>query len=262
MKKINKSINQPALLAAYYAANPLDTWSNFTNTDQAGKCETQDALRRDQYHLCAYCEIDLLRGDGMGNDDFRVEHFHPKSRPPQPPPNWDLDWGNLLGTCHGGSVSTVSEASRCTNPDYSCDIPKGNQVLGGLILNPITDIPAFPPLFAFQEDGQMRVSENCPPNLKTQAERTITELRLSGDSSQNILAARLSKLRAAVIENLRDTIKVSIQQGKTLEFAMEELAEIMFPSAPQDSWPAFFSTIRWYLGPVAEDRLKEINYSG
>ena len=50
------------------------------------------------------------------------------------------------------------------------------------------------------------------------------------------------------------------EEGLELDAALEVLADTYF-NADED-WPAFFTTIRWYLGPHAENRLKTLAYKG
>jgi uncharacterized protein (TIGR02646 family) len=260
MKKVNKSMLVPQGLDDYLQENPNDTWGDFRNNDQAAHKVVQNTLRSDQRGLCAYCEIDLARYHGVGHDDFRVEHFHPKKRPPEPPPNWDLEWHNLLAVCRGGSEKYLGDNSRSTSPDHSCDVPKNEQNLTGVILNPLEDIPAFPPIFEFDESGGMQVALNCPELLRDKAEKTIQYLHL--DLRANVISHRLRRLRKAVIDNLRNQIMAELSMGKTEIEAASELAEIYFSSQQNSQWPAFFSCIRWYLGPSAEARLQAIDYNG
>lgn len=241
-------------------ANADSTWEQFKGNNPGAHPEIKATLIRDQRGLCAYCEIDLAQYGGQGLDDFRVEHFHPKKRPPHPPPNHDLNWQNLLGVCSGGNVRDIGDPGPFTKNDYSCDEPKGHKNLTGVILNPLTDIPSWPPIFAFTEDGGMKVSLLCPPHLQKQVQASLTELRLTDNVALKPRALRLDTLRKGVIDWLRDQLLIRQAQGKTLEEVSAELAEEMFPSDPEQPWPAFFSCIRWYLGPAAEARLQAVGY--
>lgn len=135
MKRVLKGA-EPPLLLAYRQKSPQNTWEQFCKSD-ARKNEIQQQLKADQGGLCAYCEINLLDAAGTDKADFRVEHFHPKSDTSSGM-NWHLHWPNLLGCCHGGSRSDVVDASkRATTPDHSCDVPKKDKNLTGVILNPL-----------------------------------------------------------------------------------------------------------------------------
>lgn len=274
MKKILK-LDEPAILRDFREQHPDATWEQFKNECQEGYHAVQAALRQNQRKLCAYCENDMLSFAGKGLDDFRVEHFHPKKRPPEPPPNWDLDWRNLLGVCHGGSAKGVGKEERFTAPDLSCDASKGDKILDDVILNPLYDIPAFSLIFKYDEQGGMDVDmEQCPTHLQEKAKNTIAHLNLSQSQNRSKNAkppknTRLARFREAVIRNLRIKIAEQMPQGHSTEaemetamkVAMEQLADVYFQDN-DDSWPRFFSCIRWYLGTAAEEKLKSIGYKG
>lgn len=263
MKTIKKSSKLPIGLSDYYKENPGNKWTQFTGNDRNGAEEVQAYLRRDQRELCAYCENDLKTFNGIGLPDFRVDHFIPKS-PHNPPPNRSLEWNNLRAVCTGGNAQFIGDPNRFqSHPDHSCDVPKGQKNLHGVILDPVNDIAPFEEVFSFDEDGRMFVSPNCDPIKKDRAERTITELRLSPLPEKDVPHPRLVKFRKGMVEFLRDELmKRSVLEGQSTAKAMEELAEIFFPSQPDAEWPAFFSTVRWFLGPVAEQRLIQIKYLG
>ncbi len=263
MKKVLKRSNVPPLLNKYLVANPDNEWKQFTGNDRNGHAEVKGALRADQRGLCAYCEIDLALGDGHGLDDFRVEHFYPK-KPHHPPPNHALNWQNLLAVCTGGNARGVAASARFTSPDHSCDVPKANHNWVGKILDPLTDIPAFPPLFSYEENtGAMAVDRvSCPADLIEKAEASIDKLRLSPPQTSTTPDSRLLRFRKAVIDKLREDIQVRLESGYSVPEASAQLAEAYFPASHNLSWPAFFSCIRWYLGPSAERRLHEIDYRG
>lgn len=260
MKKTIKCTQEPKFLAQYRQEHPTDNWKkDFKPNCPDGYKQIKKQIIEDQKGLCAYCEIDLKLGYGVGIDDFRVEHFYPES-PHNPPPNYALDWDNMLGCCTGGNAKGVTDSSeRFTSPDHSCDVPKASKNLTGIILNPLTDIPAFPGLFKFIEQGinagMMEVDPVlCPKSLFQPAKRSLTELNLN--------AKRIKRFRSAVIDKLREEIEFNLSIGMTEEEALRELAELHFPDQPILYWPAFFSTIRWYLADMAEERLKHIAYNG
>lgn len=262
MKKVLK-LDEPAMLREFREQNPDATWEQFKDECQEGYDAVRMTLRQNQRNLCAYCENDMPNFDGHGLDDFRVEHFHPKKRPPEPPTNWDLAWDNLLGVCSGGNSRYVGDKERFTTPDTSCDVPKKDKILDDIILNPLYDIPAFPLIFKYDEQGGMAVDlVQCPEHLLAKAENTIKHLNL-GASKNNTLQRqrRLTRFREAVLKNLRTEIRKQMDQGFSMEQAMAQLADTYFEENG-DAWPRFFSCIRWYLGPVAEAKLKSIGYQG
>ena len=156
MKRICKG-SEPQSLTHYREAHPHDDWDQFRRAVDGGRRlyrAVANKLRLDQGGLCAYCEIDLKSSTTAGDlDDFRIEHFHPKSTS-SPQHNYHLDWLNLLGVCHGGSSRQVVDAAdRFTAPDLHCDAFKDQDGIDRSqdILNPLS-IPAFPPLFDFSRD--------------------------------------------------------------------------------------------------------------
>lgn len=255
MKLVRKSATTPKKLAAFIANSPTADWDQFKGKKGRYK-ELVQQLRVDQHNLCAYCEIDLLEStDNTTVGDFRVDHFHPKS-PHQPPPNWALDWGNLLATCHGGSQKEVTgadeEHARFTAPDVCCDVPKKDHDWTTKILNPLTDIPAFPCLFEYAESsGEITVDEaSCPPELRTKAQTSIDLLRLD--------APRLRRWRKEIMEALSDQIAALMQNGTDIDAARQAVAQAVFA----DQFPRFFTCVRWYLGMAAEAELKRLAYQG
>jgi len=255
VKHIPKGL-EPEKLANYRLGKPANTWQQFARTEHR-RLTVQDQLKKDQGWLCAYCEIDLIDKTVDGEADFRVEHFHPKSDKASGH-NWHLDWQNLLGCCHGGSQSTVADAAtRFTSPDTSCDVPKGNKNLDGIILNPI-HLPAFPALFSCsRSSGELSVLEqNCRVSGVDveQAEKTIQELNLN--------APRLNRLRKQVLNELNRQLRTFIEQGQDVGLARKKLARVHLSRNQAGRWQAFFTAIRSYLGSDAEQHLEDSGYQG
>ncbi|RVU83712.1 TIGR02646 family protein [Leucothrix sargassi] len=255
MKRIVRG-QEPQGLLQFRQRNPDKTWKQFKQFNKATLRELQTAIRSQQGGLCAYCEIDFCPPRSSGAPDSRIEHFHPKSDK-KGGHNWHLDWSNLYGCCHGGTRPNVADAkSRYTSPDHSCDVPKGDQNLDGLILDPVT-IPAYPPLFDVARNGIISVNErNCyhadiEANLAT---GSITHLRLN--------AERLKRLRRAELNAINQMLGDLVAQGMSVKAAREKLAKGLLRKDKQGRWPKFFSSIRSYLGKAAERQLKAIGYSG
>lgn len=260
MKKIYKRSNSPAFLEEHLRNNPNGTWVQFRDVRDGYK-EVVGALRTDQRNVCAYCENTFTDGIN-GLPDFSVEHFHPKT-PHNPPPNYSLLWTNLLGVCKGGNARDVDVRERFTLGDYSCDVPKEDFNLTDQILNPISDIPAFPPIFDFDEDGRMAVAATCPEPLFEKANVTIDKLRLSPENGGRSPQPRLIRFRKSALSHLKNQIEQEmIKCNGSLGAALDVLSQIYFDDNPINPYPAFFSCIRWYLGPAAEKRLREINFNG
>ena len=257
MKRVQKCPDEPELLARYKQRYPHDTWEKFHHRSRDGYRQVKRQILHDQYGLCAYCEINIKLTDEEDRvDDFRVEHFHPKTGTETEERNYHLEWKNMLGACHGGSQPRVAEADyrfSKMKEDRSCDVPKGGKSINTEILNPL-QIPAKEKLFSFDSfSGAMSVDgENCPEMLRKKAENTIAELNLN--------APRLKRLRLAVIEVLQEQVAELAAQDIPVEEAMEQLArELLVPNS-EGGYPAFFTTIRWFLGEAAEHVLRERDY--
>ena len=248
MKRIRKSAC-PEKLAAFAASSPLADWDQFRK--KPGRYQqVARQIRQDQHNLCAYCEIDLRKSPGNGQeDDFRIEHFYPK-KPHNPPPNHALDWQNLMGVCHGGSARNVAE--RFTPGDYCCDVDKGKHDWSEHLLDPLRDIPAYPALFQFSEStGEIQVNmAHCPSALQAKAQSSITLLKLN--------ASRLRRFRREILTELNLKIAALLAEGSSTEEAerLVALAEL------SDGLPRFFTCVRWYLDQSAEDLLHQIDYQG
>lgn len=255
MKAVRKSAPGPALLVNYAAVNPNNTWEQFRES-KPQRLQTKTQLHNDQRGLCAYCEIKLLLNPGNAEtDDFRVEHFHPKA-PHAPPPNWALDWTNLLACCHGGSSKKVSEPSRFRPTDPSCDVPKGSSNWVGTILDP-QQIPPLEMLFSFASNGvdagEISVDlSRCPAMLTSQAAESIDRLKLN--------AARLKLARKAAIEQMTEELSALIAEGHTASPAETLAAQFLDPQQPQ--WTAFPTCTRWVLGVQADQYLATNNFAG
>lgn len=259
MKKIIKSV-EPQSLTDYRALYPTDDWKKgfSKNAGREGVTAVRNSLLQEQGGLCVYCEIDLKISENA-NNDFRVEHFYPDN--PETTAsrvgdgvNYSLHWDNLFGCCHGGSVSTVVDNSvRCNPPDYHCDIHKANNDLTDFLLNPLTDVPSFPAIFTFNEDGKIFINEGLDDVLIDRATRTIESLRLN--------SATLDKLREAVISKLNDELLAMQERGDELGYSLCFLAETYLSKNEGGKYNSpFFSAVRWYLGPDAETFLERVGY--
>lgn len=249
MKRVYKSKEEPEALKRYRKKFPEESWEHFRRRARHGYQQVKEQIIHDQHGLCAYCEISIkLAEEDSEVDDFRVEHFYPKSATLKNHHNYHLDWRNLLGVCHGGSQPYVPDAEWRYSKnkfDRSCDVPKGSKPITSLMLNPLT-IPGKVRIFCYTEhSGKMLVDKtSCPKKLWYKAERTIKELNLN--------APRLMRMRLAVIQKLEDEIAAELEQGAALEDVLTMLAEIcLLPNYENISLP-FFSVTRWYLGEAAE----------
>ncbi len=260
MKNFQKG-EEPESLKNFRINHPDGTWdTKGTPRFRSSNARYQSVIKQlklDQSNLCAYCEIDLLEDPNPDSEDKRVEHFHPKSDT-SGSHNWALDWNNLLATCHGGQVSQVADEDRYTFPDVSCDIPKANKILDDVILNPL-DLPPFPLIFEFgTDDGSILVDQEACRQASIdpiKAQNTIDELHLD--------AGRLQKFRQALLDDLKDRLLMLIaEHGLDDSEAKALLAEDLLVKDDNNHWPAFFSTIRFYLLPESDLFLESSGYQG
>ncbi|ESS67029.1 hypothetical protein MGMO_173c00080 [Methyloglobulus morosus KoM1] len=252
----------PNLLTQYQSNNPDANWEQFKNECQQGYRDVQSQLRQDQGNLCCYCEIETRQAFGIGKDDFRVEHFHPKSDIVKSGAsrNWGLDWRNMLGCCHGGSERYVTDAQEryiSINAQRHSDTLKGEFILDDEILNPLT-IPPFPILFkANRRDGSFSVLEDNCRNADVSIDKANGCLAAD---KLNLNSEKLKELRKKAMDALNEQIQEEVSRGLSIEQAMSNVTKAQLRKNAQQYWPAFFTTIRSYLG--AENFLQSIQYSG
>ena len=247
MRGIRK-LQEPRKLAQYRASNPQGSWEDFRR-GRARRNAVKDALIAQQQGLCCYCEIDLKTSVQQGEiDDFRVEHFHPKSDC-STSHNWALDWQNLLACCSGGSATKVVDSqsrasqSDVSDLDHSCDVPKQDHNWDGVILNPL-NLPRHVCPFRFSRN-EPYISVNtavCEAHRidLTQAKTTIEKLRLH--------SPRLVRLREEKLNKLSDELSRLTQQGIPLEHAIEQINSIYLIVNDDGHLPGFYSAMKDFLG--------------
>ena len=252
----------PALLEQYQTDNPSANWEQFKNECQQGYKDVQEQLQLDQGNLCCYCEIDTKQGLGIGKDDFRVEHFHPKSDIGSSSHNWALDWQNMFGCCHGGSEKFVTDDKTRfvqKHAERHSDVIKSESIWDEKILNPL-EIPAFPILFqANRRDGSLSVEEDHCRDAGVDIEKANNCLH---PEKLNLNSVRLNSLRKATLDALNEQVEAALSAGLTIEDAILNLTKAELRKDDQQHWPRFFTTIRSYLGKTAEGYLMSINYTG
>ncbi|MEG3639925.1 retron system putative HNH endonuclease [Magnetococcus sp. PR-3] len=255
MKPIVKQA-EPAALTQFRQIYPEANWEGLRQANPPVYPHLKAQLRQDQGGLCAYCEIDLKpKKSPQEVDDFRIEHFHPKS---DIHGHWTLNWSNMLGVCHGGSQRRVTESGQRfteNKRDHSCDVPKGAKALDDIILNPL-NIPKTPALFHFDRAmGSMRVDQKACAQTGISAEKaqaTIDHLHLN--------SSRLLRMRQQVLDHLNEQLMTLMDDGLTLQQARDRLALAYLSKNHEGLWPvAFFSAIRHYLGQSAESQLTKEN---
>ncbi|SFV50720.1 hypothetical protein MNB_SV-9-314 [hydrothermal vent metagenome] len=259
MKKVNKNDNIPLELKEYFNANPQKSWNAFKNECQTGYKEVLKEIKQNQGGVCCYCELTFYDEKGI-RDDFRVEHFHPKSDNSNSKINWNLIWTNLLGCCHGGSDKTVLEKTRfiCNKKHRHSDILKAEKNWDDEILNPL-DIPAFPPIFKVSSKGIMSIEEE---NCKSISIDTIKAKNCLDEEKLNLNSIDLVKWRKAVFEKLEDEVEESFKITEDYEKAMLDTLDIYLSKDINGNFHSFFTTIRSYFEEDAEEFLRNNNYDG
>lgn len=282
MKKIKKT-SCPDVLTSYIVKHPIGdqehSWSCFCE-NTVNKRSVQKQIKIDQRGLCAYCELDFLEvpaeqrtSDGKGiKPDFRVDHFHPKSDMSVPGKNWHLDWHNLLGCCTGGDERNVVDSKRFIDEKTKrhCDAKKGDRVLDNIILNPLTEVPAFPCLWSISEnstedeiileasqDACNSVSEDC----YCKAKNTLDELNLNCSLLARFRCKALKRVQSHIKDKILSKISAGKVENQAVEEAIEEVMQMLYEAKPC-KWPPFFSTIRAKYAFAAEKQLKAIGYDG
>lgn len=245
MRQVAKS-QRPECLDIFDTPNELGSWNNFKGVYRDEYMALQRKLYEDQRGICAYCEINLILSPAAGSPDFRIEHYHPQS---DESANWRYNWDNLFATCGGGNVKPiVGHEDRFTAPDLSCDAIKGRRIIDDIAFSP-TSAELSGDIFAFNEEGQMKIADECPDHLVEKAQKTIEVLNLSRTFGKS---DRLDRLRSGVVDGMRSKVAADLAQGIDIDVSLGELADIFFANHMRDDWPAFVSLIQWYLGSAAE----------
>jgi len=260
MKKVNKNEIVPTELEKYFEDNPTATWEKFKNECQTGYKGVLQEIKNNQGGVCCYCEITFYDDKGI-RDDFRVEHFHPKSDTSNNK-NWNLIWTNLLGCCHGGSDKSVLGAKRFipNKKHRHSDVLKGEKPWDDEILNPLFEIPAFPPIFSVSlKDGEMSVLEkNCDD-----AGVNITKAKNCLDAKKlNLNSPVLKEWRVEILEKLNEQIEELFQTTEDFETSVIMVLSANLEKDSNGNYSAFFTTIRSYFKEDAEKFLRQNGYDG
>lgn len=167
----------PLELKSLVKAQPGRRWNS------AGEKDTHTAiaetLRHKQHRLCGYCE-------GPLRERGHVEHIHPRMTEvctTRISSNHHYDWQNLLLVC-GSSKH--------------CDGPKAGRDLCGEVLFPDRMDPEARYWDISSLDGEMRVIDGLPAEIRAAAERSIEELMLNDPV--------LKKMRVDVIQLIQEEL--------------------------------------------------------
>lgn len=267
MKKVLKKA-EPTKLAAFRTTQPDAGWEALRNDPSGGQTAYKDICQQtitDQGGLCAYCEV---RIQSNIPNQCRVEHFYPKSA--AAPPNWALEWNNMLAVCAGGSYKHA-KAPYTLEPleqNLSCDAHKNKMIQkGGLVencegwvLNPI-HLPALPSLFSLNKsDGCLSPNTTACANLDLRPNHHANTEKLVEHTIKmlNLNCYRLCQARLVVIRNIEHSKKNFRKKNVPADQALPQVAQRYF----RIPWPQFFTTICLCLGSAAEAHLESIQYQG
>jgi len=261
-------LDEPVELEQYRGSNPQSSWEQMRN-DATGRV-AYEAVRRQllegQGGLCGFCELGLHDHDPL---KCRVEHFHPKSDT-STPHNWALDWQNVIVVCMGGSQRYLGPPHTLEPlpENLSCDAHKDQMIKAGRlteqcegwIVAPV-DIPHCPCLFFLEKStGRLEPDELACANVTFPDNRhaSTEALVLHTITMLNLNCTRLCEARKRILWHIERSKKKLRDSGAHPDEALQALSERYF----RQRWPAFFTTIRFCLGPAAEKYLADVEFQG
>lgn len=267
MKPIVPLTELPEEAASYVEAiGELDgprAWNSFKDNCRNGYDSLKEALNRHQRGICAYCEIDLVAPRRRPNQhlidipDMEVEHFHPKHRE-ENGMRWVFEPSNLFLSCRNNSHgSALDDPNRIDSP-ASCGTFKGGNNPDDLPLDdrPLrpSELPAVGSAVSIDlQNGSISAHvANCRAAsvLESRVQATIKFFNLD--------CMRLRRARAGIVPGLGDQLlNYMAQLGGDDAAARRMMAEDMLLADSEGGLPPFFSTIREFLQPEAEDVLTE-----
>jgi len=179
MRTITRNPNPPACLAQQPQAQD---WRAFMNTP----CHQQvgDSLRKEQCHVCCYCEVEITAGDS------HIEHMAPRNPGHGLLPGPVYGYANLAASCNGGAVEHCGrfKDDRRRNSGY-----RYNAALFCLPHDPDTAR-----LFQYLPNGTVQPADGIDAQDARKADYTIGYLGLK--------CARLTGRRCTHARQLIDTL--------------------------------------------------------
>lgn len=263
MKRIQKG-EEPAKLAEYREKHPQRTWGKFRKTRSHSK-KIMEKLVEDQYGLCAYCEMNLKKGDQQ------VEHYHPKNDF-DPEKNWHLEWENLLGVCAGGkalktpqniaqgrTLSEEEEKRQSTEKHfYSCDVVKQGENREDIILDPLK-IPFSPNLLRLNEaNGQLEVDEQSCERIQIPIEKvkkTIQKLNLNATRLNRERLHHLNYFIGVGEDQSEEELGALVRGDLSIQEEKELMTTFLLPRNKQ--LYRFFSTSRYIFSRYADSDVEQ-----
>jgi len=256
LKQVGQLAGRPLRVEAYCVANPDETrWEVFKNDCREGYRDLVQELTAKQRGLCAFCEADLHP------NDRQVEHWRPK-RLATADRNLTFDITNLTASCENVTKAHwfVDEPRRGGNPhpgpNASCGPAKGNEDPHDLTPQPYSpaELPAGPRLFNVQSDGKLVVDVNAAATAIFDPDRLQVTVDL-----MNLNCTRLVQARRDVIEALDKQFVDLVAGGGVSDYeALQQIAQAQLVLDVHGALPAFLTTLRSYVGDIAESTLGAI----
>jgi uncharacterized protein (TIGR02646 family) len=159
-----------------------------TNTDYSNYAEKDDlreSLVNEQRGICCYCMQRIY----PNLENMKIEHN--QSQSPNKFPEKQLDYGNLLGACLGGTGKP--------RRDQHCDTRKGDDDISFNPADPARDVEA---LFKFPGSGRIEAND---PQLQSEIDNIL-----------NLNHSRLVNNRKAVIDSFIQVLQS--QKARNVDF--------------------------------------------
>lgn len=153
---------------AHRYASPVTShsrdWKNYSH-----KRQIQENLLSAQYHICPYCEIELIRHEG--HVGYHIEHIEPKSKKPSK----TFDYKNLLLSCF--TDKSELQKNNIDKTSLCCGHFKEDNFCAGLFIDPSkTHCENF---FQYELDGEITPLDSLTHDEKAKALYTINILNLN-----------------------------------------------------------------------------------
>ena len=266
---------EPPSLRDFRTASPSADWNQLRGDRQG---QTYSDIKRDQLRtqggLCAYCEQRLATAlddasIAASTNDQQVEHYHPKSDRSAHAINWALMWDNLWVACLGGATSAAGGVNppphqylEPVRENLSCGSFKKDTVPEGIIMAP-HDVPLYPHLFAFDDEGKIRPAPGCDAHtVPGNSCATTADLVKSTIEQLNLNCTRLCNVRSVVWKRLRDEIQSGIQARANPRDFRLRMARKYLTRRDGECWREYFTLFRESIGPMADEHLRSTNYAG
>ncbi|MBF0306646.1 MAG: TIGR02646 family protein [Alphaproteobacteria bacterium] len=228
-----------------------DAWRSLRDNCRDGYDALRERLRQNQRGLCAYPS-----GAVVEVPDQEVEHFHPKSRD-EDGRRWVFEPGNLFVTCRNTANGSILDDPHRVAPPASCGTFKAERNPDDAIesMRPLkpSELPHAEKVFRVgQRDGAL---SPCPSGCGAaglasgRVQATIDFLNLD--------CRRLRQARTDIIPELAEMLLLYLGTDADDSLARQHMAEDALLAGKDGDLPTFFSTIREFLQPEAEDVLAE-----